>query len=262
MRTPDRSCGVGRGWDKVGPINLQGEGRTVRPMWRPAAEFPRRTYARTKEGGSVQTPGIRLGFRMPAASGRVRPWRVGLRGLLVLTLAVGSLLAQSEQVLPPATEVGAPIVGVPETLGMGITETVRAIMGRQRKAPRRLGNPSPADRGDQADLKLLDDPKAPAVAQWPPAPPGEAPAGPSPGNPQTPGTSFLAVSLSPPTFPESGSIPPDSMGDVGPSQILVGVNGRIKVFDKTGVVGALDSDMDVFFDSVRDGRVTTESKKT
>ena len=197
----------------------------------------------------MQTPDIRLGFRLPAASGRVRPWRVGLRGLLALTLSAGS--ARSGPQLPTSAEEGVGIVGTPQTLGMGITETVDEIMRRQTKSPLPSDRPMRADRGYRADLNLLDDPKAPDVAQWPPAPPGEAAAEPSPGNPQTVGTGFLAVSLSPPTFPESGSIPPDSMGDVGPSQILVGVNGRIKVFDKTGVLGGLDSDMDVFFNSVR-----------
>src|SRR5262249_55094193 len=39
---------------------------------------------------------------------------------------------------------------------------------------------------------------------------------------------------------ESSSIPPDPMGDVGPTQILAATNGRIKVFDKAGNVGALN----------------------
>src|SRR5262249_5700614 len=48
-----------------------------------------------------------------------------------------------------------------------------------------------------------------------------------------------------------GYIPPDSMGTVGPSQILVVVNGRIKVFDKSGNLGPLNTDRDSFFASVR-----------
>src|SRR5258708_37301445 len=47
-----------------------------------------------------------------------------------------------------------------------------------------------------------------------------------------------------------GFIPPDSMGCVGPSQVLVTVNGRIKVFDKNGNLGPLNTTTDNFFSSV------------
>ncbi|MBI4578360.1 MAG: hypothetical protein HY718_01565, partial [Planctomycetes bacterium] len=40
---------------------------------------------------------------------------------------------------------------------------------------------------------------------------------------------------------------------MGPSQVLVVVNGRIKVFDKTGVLGGLNTTTDTFFASVRTG---------
>src|SRR5262249_45130798 len=59
-------------------------------------------------------------------------------------------------------------------------------------------------------------------------------------------------------FTDSTFIPPDTEGDVGPTQILTTTNGRIKVFDKTGVVGGLNSDLDVFFNSVRNGVGTTD----
>src|SRR5437870_13533716 len=60
--------------------------------------------------------------------------------------------------------------------------------------------------------------------------------------PQTIGTSFLGAKVS-----ESGLIPPDSMGEVGPTQILICENGRIKVFDKNGVPGGLNETTDPFF---------------
>jgi hypothetical protein len=43
------------------------------------------------------------------------------------------------------------------------------------------------------------------------------------------GTSFLGAD-----FGDSGFVPPDSMGAVGPTQVLVDVNGRLRVFDKSG----------------------------
>jgi hypothetical protein len=59
-----------------------------------------------------------------------------------------------------------------------------------------------------------------------------------------------ATSFTGATFEDSGGVPPDSDGAVGPSQFLVAVNGRIRVFDKAGVVGALDEDLASFFSPV------------
>jgi PKD repeat protein len=60
------------------------------------------------------------------------------------------------------------------------------------------------------------------------------------------GTTFLGIQLS-----ESGYIPPDSMGAVGPSQLIVIANGRIKVFNKDGTLGPLNTTTDNLFASVR-----------
>jgi hypothetical protein len=43
------------------------------------------------------------------------------------------------------------------------------------------------------------------------------------------------------------------MGDVSPTQVLVTINGRIKVYDRAGNLGSLNADLDVFFNSVRNG---------
>ena len=61
-------------------------------------------------------------------------------------------------------------------------------------------------------------------------------------------TSFLAV-----TVADAGFIPPDPSGDVGPTQILVATQGRIRVFDRAGGLGSLDVTTDTFFASVRNG---------
>ena len=71
--------------------------------------------------------------------------------------------------------------------------------------------------------------------------------------PQTLGTSFLGAQ-----FSESGYIPPDSKGAVGPTQVLVIANGRIKSFSKTGELGSLNVSTDAFFNSVRNGAGTTD----
>jgi hypothetical protein len=56
------------------------------------------------------------------------------------------------------------------------------------------------------------------------------------------GASFLGADSS-----DSGFIPPDSMGSVGPTQIVVSVNGLIRVYDKSGNVVALNDVSDADF---------------
>src|SRR5205085_11843321 len=68
----------------------------------------------------------------------------------------------------------------------------------------------------------------------------------------------VGVSVPGPGLGESGFIPPDSVGDVGPTQILVAANGRIKVFDKAGNLGGLNETTDTFFQSVRNGSGTSD----
>jgi hypothetical protein len=146
----------------------------------------------------------------------------------------------------------------------GITEMVDQIMARDR-----LLTPEQRDavtykpwRG-QDRSHLPSNPSSPAVAQWPPAPSGPqriiptAPGhhGGAPDNPQLLGTSFLAAQSS-----ESGFIPPDTMGEVGPTQIMVTVNGRFKVFDKNGVLGPLNTTSDNFFASVRNNSGTSDPR--
>jgi hypothetical protein len=68
-----------------------------------------------------------------------------------------------------------------------------------------------------------------------------------------PSTSFLGVQSN-----QSGFIPPDSMGAVGPSQVLVFVNGRIRVFDKQGNPGGLNVSDSAFWAPVRNGSEPTD----
>src|SRR5262249_54613080 len=71
------------------------------------------------------------------------------------------------------------------------------------------------------------------------------------------GTSFLgAHRIGDATFR-----PPDSTGAVGPTQILVIVNGRVRVFDKSGNnAGVLDVSDGTFWSSVSDGLDVTDPK--
>jgi hypothetical protein len=65
--------------------------------------------------------------------------------------------------------------------------------------------------------------------------------------PQTIGLNFTAATLG-----DTGAIPPDSMGAVGPVQFVVFVNGLIRTFDKSSGEpdGVLNVDTNIFFSSV------------
>src|SRR4051794_4605357 len=61
------------------------------------------------------------------------------------------------------------------------------------------------------------------------------------------GTSFIAAQ-----YGDSGSVPPDCIGDIGPAQFLLCINGRIRTFNRSGNAdGVLDSTTSNFFNSVR-----------
>lgn len=76
-------------------------------------------------------------------------------------------------------------------------------------------------------------------------------------NPQTVSTNFNAISLS-----ETGFIPADNMGAVGPTQVIAMANGRIKSFTKsTGTAdGIINTTTDNFFNSVRNGSGTSDPR--
>src|SRR2546427_4604917 len=66
--------------------------------------------------------------------------------------------------------------------------------------------------------------------------------------PQTVGLNFTGATLA-----DSGFIPPDSMGAVGPAQFIVAINGRLRSFNKTtgAADGALNRTANDFFTPVR-----------
>lgn len=166
------------------------------------------------------------------------------------------LAVQRQPVLDDGQEtVGIPWVGEP-----GIEETVSDIMMREQAlAPvrdSRVKEPRPELHQNRKGLP--QNPLSPSVSHWPERAGEELTADRSaetPKLPQTTGVSFVGATLA-----ETSSLPPDSMGDIGPTQFLVGVNGRIKVFDRQGNLGPLNTDIDVFFDSVRGGISTSDPR--
>src|SRR5882672_4258496 len=180
-----------------------------------------------------------------------------LSGILVASVALGSSPAQDGSVGRARVEPGE-TVGVPWTGGSGVRETVADLMEREARAPKIRAFPRLREEPEGRPGPIRENPAAPPVSQWPP-PSQTQPLtseAVTPLAPQIVGTNFKAISLNSPN--ESMFIPPDSVGDVGPIQILAAANGRIKVFDKTGSLGGLNVTDGVFFASVSGGSDITD----
>lgn len=189
-------------------------------------------------------------------------------GLAVRSLVVGAGIAAAG-VIAPTSAIAQPgeqwTVGTPWTGEMGITESVKTIMERARlEPPVDPANPKEAGfEGEEHEPDRDGLPQAPgaqAVSQWPWNPANFFPIDYSqhvaPAAPQTVGLNFVGAQIS-----EAGFVPPDNHGDVGPTQVLVCVNGRIKVFDKaTGALGGLNASTNTFFTSVRNGSTTSDPR--
>ena len=137
------------------------------------------------------------------------------------------------------------VVGTPWTGLPGITESVADIQARQAQV--NLA-PKPLVGLMRARLRAAAPLAAPSVTELRVASSsgGNVPkTAPAPRIAQTTGVNFQASSSS------SGPWPPDTMGDVGPSQILVCLNNQFVSFNKNGVAdGALNVTPNNFFTSV------------
>jgi Putative Ig domain len=154
--------------------------------------------------------------------------------------------------------------GVPWTGEPGKRESVKDIMDRERAQGPRQPPSRTHPRGSNPNTRI-DNPDSPRVSQWPPA--GHADSLPDAVvDPNVGFTKMLADRtvitplMSPvqtgtkfqgPTSADSGYVPPDSMGAVGPTQIMVVINGRVRTYKKDGTQDfAIDTDTDTFFGSV------------
>jgi hypothetical protein len=153
-----------------------------------------------------------------------------------------SLLSIFCRITPSAAGLAAPaeIAGIQSRGTLIARETVAEIEARSRDQAR---DPAPAaeEGEEQESTDRSQKPQAPdsrAATGYPEALPVRLTAI---RGAVAVGTSFLAVQTS------ETVTPPDAMGDVGPAQILVCVNGRIKVFDKLGNLGALNTTTNSFF---------------
>ncbi len=130
-------------------------------------------------------------------------------------------------------------------------ETGAQIAARQEAADRVAGPPAPRPHFPSPRRRVPGAPPTSAPAFPTPAP-RTRPRGIGPAA-QTLGVNFLGANLA-----DSNAYPPDTSGAVGPGQFLVGVNGRLRTFDKTtgSSDGGLNADTDVFFASVANGAPT------
>ena len=134
----------------------------------------------------------------------------------------------------------------------GINETVGEIMARTPLAPDLSVAPLDGSPLRKSARTVVQAPDAAFSATWPDrsllVQAAEVAAMESPF---TTGVSFDGA-----VYADSGKLPPDPMGAAGPSQFLVCVNGRIRVFSKAGARGALDTTTDNFFASLTSNRTS------
>jgi hypothetical protein len=129
--------------------------------------------------------------------------------------------------------------------------------GSEEEEPGEEGTEKTA--GAQVDTAIREKPE-PGEGSGKPKEPGPAArqqrvgsAAITPSQATTPSTSFLGAQSS-----ESGFVPPDSMGSVGPSQVVVFVNGVFKVFDKGGNQAVTSISDAAFWAPVRNGSEPTD----
>ncbi|MBX3389847.1 MAG: hypothetical protein KF691_10385 [Phycisphaeraceae bacterium] len=197
--------------------------------------------------------------------------RNGIRaGAMILAVMAGALQAQVALAQPVQT--GQPLgetVGVPWVGERGITESVQEIVARDSLIPGFVREVKPFFFDHHSNF-MMQDPASAAVPKWPfdgnwnvvsgsgfPSRVMQHVNGFDEGMllPQTISNDFIAA-----TIAQSGFIPPDTMGDVGPTQIMTPLNGRIRVFTKAGVLTAVNTTTDSFFNSVRNGSTTSDPR--
>lgn len=184
----------------------------------------------------------------------------------VLSSVVGGLLARGSVFLALgwlflptlAPTVSAKDVKGDEAIQPGfeqeVVESVAEIMAREeRLGDADLISPNPANL--RKGTKLLPQaPEALFTSRWPFMDQSlqvQFAAADASESPFAVGVSFEGVQYS-----DSGKLPPDPMGAAGPTQFLVCVNGRIRVFSKEGILGPLNATTDNFFSSLTSNRTS------
>ncbi|MBA3648888.1 MAG: T9SS type A sorting domain-containing protein [Chitinophagales bacterium] len=178
-----------------------------------------------------------------------QPWSARTSRWLWLLLPVGFLIL-SFRSYAQQSNYNKEISGTFWSGDNGITMGVNQIISKQQYMEENNLLQKQKDRRQETNEKEIvhqkyDNPESPRVASYR-NPDYQDQTKVTPGS-FTIGTSFNAVNHS---NISQGWIPPDPMMACGPTQLVVTVNGRIRVFDKAGTM-QYDFDADVFFASVR-----------
>jgi hypothetical protein len=140
-----------------------------------------------------------------------------------------------------------------------ITRSTAAIMAEADRSPL-VADPEPQRfvkvRPDRRDLP--GHPDARPLPSWPPRPLFD----------RLPTAPSVAQTLAAPNVTvaslgeQTSALPPDTMGDVGPTQYLVGINGRIRTMAKASGLpdGVLNASFDAFFAGIRNGDGTSDPR--
>jgi hypothetical protein len=173
--------------------------------------------------------------------------------IAVLSCLTAVLFAQSDQ------EYKA-IVGTPWKGAQGVRATTKQIMQWQAYTPYSFKFLVMPEERDEAVQPLPAPAGVKDLAQYPPAISGAYGGGLIPPKPAfSVSTSWDGAGFNDevtgPAF-----VPPDTMGDVGPSNVVVVINNWIKVWDRNGNLGALNAHLDTFFNSVRNGFSVGDSR--
>lgn len=140
--------------------------------------------------------------------------------------------------------------GIPWESGMGIKVSVKELMSQKdaQKVPLKK-----LVKEHEINLKKQKNPEAPEVSSFPvqeqktdePIMTSRV-------------TQTIGASWAGPNLGSSGFIPPDCNGDVGPTQVFVAANGRLRLYNKSGTLGVVDITTDAFFNSVRNSSTISD----
>ena len=153
-----------------------------------------------------------------------------------------------------------PLDGVPATPFVMTTLEIRTTgeIVAEQEAREAAGTPSPPPTA-RPEFEVPwrrqrpSNPASPDVSSWPLGAPDRAS---RPPLALTPG-----LTIEGPNLTQTGAYPPDTMGDIGPTQLFVALNGRMRVYDKATGAQQFDFTPDVFFSStLRNGAATTDPR--
>jgi hypothetical protein len=148
----------------------------------------------------------------------------------------------------------ADITGKPITLKSKPIKLTTSQLMQRAKLDKPAVYREPKRNEEESDRENLQNhPASPEVSSWPP-PNTSLVNGASLGGGLFDGPLFSVQSIiGGSTISESGYVPPDSTGDVGPRDIIIAVNGRVRSYNRNGANGNLNIAANTMFAPVSGG---------